>query len=166
MLRLNTFIVLASITIVTYVCWNIFIVQATGAPLYVGLPALPTNIVLGQKGFPGSNTKGASFGLVLALPTNITLGLLNLVFNVRSINILSYADAAIYDISKLPTGLYRPLGGITNTKYKLLHFLTFFCKERKALAFDWDRCCHLALCLLLILFHSYACWVPRYLWIW
>jgi hypothetical protein len=27
-----------------------------------------------------------------------------------------------------------------------------FCKEKKALAFNRDRCCHLALCLQLILF--------------
>ncbi len=30
----------------------------------------------------------------------------------------------------------------------------FFWKEKKALAFNLDRCCHLALCLPLILFHS------------
>jgi hypothetical protein len=49
--------------------------------------------------------------------------------------------------------LYHPLDGITNPKYKLLHFLTanFFCKEKKALAFNRDRFCHL--CLWLILFH-------------
>jgi len=29
----------------------------------------------------------------------------------------------------------------------------FFCQEKKALAFKWDRCCHLQLCLRLILFH-------------
>jgi len=51
-------------------------------------------------------------------------------------------------------GLYDPLDGITNPKYKLLHFLaTIFCKEKKALAFYRDKCCHLALCLQLILFH-------------
>ncbi len=51
-------------------------------------------------------------------------------------------------------GLFHPLDGITNPKYKLLCFLTTnFCKEKKALAFNWDRCCHLALCLWLILFH-------------
>jgi hypothetical protein len=50
--------------------------------------------------------------------------------------------------------LCRPLDDITNAKYKLLHFLTtkFFYKEKKALAFNRDRCCHLALCLQLILF--------------
>ena len=53
-------------------------------------------------------------------------------------------------------GLDHPLNGITNPKYKLLHFLTtnFFCREKKSLAFNWDRCCHLVLCLQLILFHS------------
>ncbi len=29
----------------------------------------------------------------------------------------------------------------------------FFYKEKKALAFNWDRCCHLSICLQLILFH-------------
>ncbi len=35
-------------------------------------------------------------------------------------------------------GLYHPLDGITNPKYKLLCSLTtkFFCKEKKALAFN------------------------------
>jgi hypothetical protein len=54
-----------------------------------------------------------------------------------------------------PTGLHHPSDGITNLKYKLQCFLTtkfFWCKE-KALAFNWDRCCHLAICLQLILFH-------------
>ena len=52
-------------------------------------------------------------------------------------------------------GLHHPLDGITNPEYKLLHFiqLTIFCKKKRALAFNRDRCCHLALCLLLILFH-------------
>jgi hypothetical protein len=55
----------------------------------------------------------------------------------------------------IPIGLHHPLDGVTNTEYKLLCFiqLTIFCKEEKALAFNWDRCCHLALCLRLILFH-------------
>jgi hypothetical protein len=50
-------------------------------------------------------------------------------------------------------GLHHPLDGVTNPKYKLLHFIqltNLFCKE-KALAFNWDTCCHLALCLWLIL---------------
>jgi hypothetical protein len=52
-------------------------------------------------------------------------------------------------------GLDHPLDGVTNPKYKLVHFLTtkFFCKEKKAIAFNWDRCCHLVFCLQLILFH-------------
>jgi len=35
-------------------------------------------------------------------------------------------------------GLYHSLDGITNPKYKLLYSLTtkFFCKEKKALAFN------------------------------
>ncbi len=53
-------------------------------------------------------------------------------------------------------GLNRPLDGDTNLKCKLLCFLTPNKKisKRKALAFNRDRCCHLALCLWLILFHS------------
>jgi hypothetical protein len=52
-------------------------------------------------------------------------------------------------------GFYHPLDGVTNLKYKLLYFLTPNKKisERKALAFNRDRCCHLALGLWLILFH-------------
>jgi hypothetical protein len=52
-------------------------------------------------------------------------------------------------------GLYHPLDGVTNPKYRLLCFLTtkFLCKEKKALAFNQDRCCHLVLCLWLIVFH-------------
>jgi hypothetical protein len=52
-------------------------------------------------------------------------------------------------------GLYHPLDGITNLKYKLVYFLTPNKKisNRKALAFNQDRCCHLAICLQLILFH-------------
>ncbi len=52
-------------------------------------------------------------------------------------------------------GLHHPLDGITNPEYKLLHFIqvTLFCKNKRALAFNRDRCCHLALCLQLTLFH-------------
>ncbi len=58
-------------------------------------------------------------------------------------------------MSQVPIGLYIPPDGVTNPQYKLLHFsmITLFCKEKKTLAFNWDRCCHLALCLQLILFH-------------
>ncbi len=47
-------------------------------------------------------------------------------------------------------GLYHPLDGDTNLRYKLLCFLTPNKKnsKRKAQAFNRDRCCHLALCLL------------------
>jgi hypothetical protein len=56
-------------------------------------------------------------------------------------------------------GLYCPPDGITNPKYKSFHFLTtkLFCKEKKALAFNWDRCCHRVLCLQLILFLCAEC---------
>ncbi len=53
-------------------------------------------------------------------------------------------------------GLHHPLNGVTNPEYKLLPFIQLtkcFCKEKKALAFKQDRCCPLALCLRLILFH-------------
>jgi hypothetical protein len=52
-------------------------------------------------------------------------------------------------------GLFHPLDGITNPKYKMLCFLTtkILKKEKKALSFNWDKCCHQALCLQLILFH-------------
>ncbi len=55
-------------------------------------------------------------------------------------------------------GFCPPLDGVTNPKYKLLCFSTsnIFCKEKKAPAFNQDMCCHLALCLQLILFH---CWL-------
>ncbi len=52
-------------------------------------------------------------------------------------------------------GLYHPLDGDTNLKDKLLCFLKPNKKnsKRKTLAFNWDRCCHLALRLQLILIH-------------
>ncbi len=52
-------------------------------------------------------------------------------------------------------GLYSPLDGATNFEYTLLCFLTpdKNISKRKALAFNRDRCCHLAPCLWLILFH-------------
>ncbi len=53
--------------------------------------------------------------------------------------------------------VHHPLDGVTNREYKLLHFIQltkFFCKGKKALAFNQDRCCHLTLCLRLILFHK------------
>jgi hypothetical protein len=53
-------------------------------------------------------------------------------------------------------GLYRTLDGISNVKNKLLCFLTpdkKISKRKALLAFNWDRCCHLELCLGLILFH-------------
>ncbi len=55
-----------------------------------------------------------------------------------------------------PSQYHHPLDGVTNPKNKLLRFFTTitFYKEKKALAYNWERCCHLALCLWLILFHS------------
>ncbi len=51
--------------------------------------------------------------------------------------------------------LCQPPDGNTNPKYKLLCFITTkkFCKEKNALAFNRDKCCHLVLCLQLIPFH-------------
>jgi hypothetical protein len=51
--------------------------------------------------------------------------------------------------------LCHPPDGSTSPKYKLLCFITTkkICKEKNALAFNWDRCCHLVLCLRLIPFH-------------
>jgi hypothetical protein len=50
--------------------------------------------------------------------------------------------------------LCHPPDGSTSPQYKLLCFITTkkICKEN-ALAFNWDRCCHLVLCLQLIPFH-------------
>ncbi len=66
-------------------------------------------------------------------------------------------------------GLYHPLDVVTNLKYKLLHFLTLHnnISKRKALAFNRDRCCHLVICLRLILFHSFVTyewnlWQPNF----
>jgi len=40
-------------------------------------------------------------------------------------------------------GLYHPLHGFTNPKYKLLCFFTKkIGKKKKAIAFNWDRCYH------------------------
>ena len=58
-------------------------------------------------------------------------------------------------VTRKSMGLFHPLDGDTNLKYKLLCFLTPNKKisKKKALAFNLDKCCHLALCLQLILFH-------------
>jgi hypothetical protein len=52
-------------------------------------------------------------------------------------------------------GLHSLVDGIINSWYMLLSFITviFLCKEKKALAFNKDSCCHLALCLGLIILH-------------
>ncbi len=51
--------------------------------------------------------------------------------------------------------LCHPPDGSTSPKYKLLCFITakLFYKEKNALAFNRDRCCHLVLCLQLIPFY-------------
>jgi hypothetical protein len=52
-------------------------------------------------------------------------------------------DVLSHDRALLGLGLYHPLDDITNPKYKLLGFLAinYFSKEKKALAFNRDRCC-------------------------
>ncbi len=56
-------------------------------------------------------------------------------------------------------GHYHPIDGISNPKYKLLHFLTrnFLAKWRRhqLIHYNQDRCCLLALCLWLILLHYF-----------
>jgi hypothetical protein len=66
-----------------------------------------------------------------------------------------YSTLSTHDDRDMTIGLHHPLDGVTNPEYKLLHFIqiTIFCKEKKALPFNRDGCCHLALCLWLILFH-------------
>ncbi len=56
---------------------------------------------------------------------------------------------------ELKIRLCQPPDGSTSPKYKLLYFITTkkICKEKNVLAFNWDRCCHLVLCLRLIPFH-------------
>ncbi len=51
--------------------------------------------------------------------------------------------------------LCHPPDGSTSPKYKLLCFITTKknCKEKNALAFNQEGCCHLVLCLWLIPFH-------------
>jgi hypothetical protein len=62
-------------------------------------------------------------------------------------------------------GLYHPLDG-TNLKYKLLCFLTPNKKipKRKVLVSNWYRCCHLVLCLRLILFHWFCYYYYYFNW--
>ncbi len=61
--------------------------------------------------------------------------------------------------------LCHPPDGSTSPKYKLLCFITtkFFCKDKNALAFNRDRCCHLVLCLRLIPFHCWKHWFQHLL---
>jgi hypothetical protein len=81
---------------------------------------------------------------------------------------LSY-KVHICDVGKIghyfyAIGLCHSLDGITNPKYKLFGLQTtiIFYKEKKALAFNQDRCWHLALCLWLILFHWHVTFrIPR-----
>jgi hypothetical protein len=63
------------------------------------------------------------------------------------INKLEYLLLTSFSRLVLLIGLYHPLDGVTNLKYKLLCFLTPDKKnsKRKALAFNWDGWCHLAL---------------------
>jgi hypothetical protein len=88
---------------------------------------------------------------------NMTLIITTLIVDLLRATML---NAVIIIISLI--GLYHPLDGITNPMYKLLCLLTTKCllQEKKAIAFNWDRFCHLALCLWLILFHCLSLSVP------
>ncbi len=63
--------------------------------------------------------------------------------------------ATLFSYVTKPMRLCHPPDGSTSPKYKLLCFITTtkICKVKNALAFNWDRCCHLGLCLRLIPFH-------------
>ncbi len=66
------------------------------------------------------------------------------------------AVATVHAVVVVATlGLYHPLDGDTNLKYKLLCFLIPNKKDfkEKDTCFNPNRCCHLALCLHLLLFH-------------
>ncbi len=59
------------------------------------------------------------------------------------------------NISQLVMRLCHPPDGSTSPKYKLLHFShhNLFYQIQNAVAFNWDTCCNLALCLRLLPFH-------------
>ncbi len=124
------------------------------------------------KGNKAGNTKGGSITVPLTscltgLDSAVWLTTDNFCFYLQNRLIQTsqtggqrYSDTFPFSIpwirwSMLSTGLHHPLDGVTNPQYKLLHFiqLTFFCKKKRALAFNRDRCWHLMLCLRLILFH-------------
>ncbi len=52
-----------------------------------------------------------------------------------------------FDPGLMSANLLHPLDGVTNQKNVAFLNNEFFSEEKKALAFDWDRCYHLALCL-------------------
>ncbi len=54
-----------------------------------------------------------------------------------------------------------------NSQVKVVAFLNYynFFKEKKALAFNLDRCCHLAFCLQLILFHLFNVLLKKIDWV-
>ncbi len=89
-----------------------------------------------------------------ALPANIRLGLVNHGYKHSSLLRYTINYGRIFRLYLIE--LCHQLDGITNPKYKVLCFLTtkFFFKEKKALAFNRDKCFHLVLCLRLSLFHS------------
>jgi hypothetical protein len=83
------------------------------------------------------------------------LGLLG-VLGSNAVPKVVFTQAIIQYVLEMAIGLHYPLDFVNNPKYKLLRFIQitkFFCKKKRALAFNRDRCCHLALCLQLILFH-------------
>ncbi len=90
------------------------------------------------------------FGVLKLFVTVDAGGGQTVIFSVRhiSISILTHRHRQ----ATVTMWLHHPLDGITNLKYKL-YFLTPNKKIKEKLAFNRDRCCHLALCLWLILFH-------------
>jgi hypothetical protein len=109
--------------------------------------------------------KSITLGVVMMSVVMMSVVMLNAVMLsvVASNPMLYYLKSSNDIINKHAIGLYHPIDGVTSLKYKLLCSITtnFFQKERKALAFNRDRCCHLALCLWLILFHCNFCYARK-----
>ncbi len=76
--------------------------------------------------------------------------------SMEDLDLVTSISQSMEDLSIGLMRLCHPPDGSTSPKYKLLCFITtknFFCKEKNALAFNRDRCCHLVLYLRLIPFH-------------
>ncbi len=95
------------------------------------------------------SSKSVCLSAHLALPLSIYSSIVSLFVHLYVFFVCSSTCPSI--------GLHHLLDGVPNPEYKLFCFIQlnkYFCKEQKALAFNRDRCCHLALCIQLILFHS------------